>query len=188
MESWPGWGDTLTIETGHTGMDRLFAYRDFRLTSEKEGPLGVAHSAWVAINALKRTPVRASDFLENSELMEPVGGDPAGLLKKLPRFESGPDMHEERFSVRFDDLDVNRHVNNVSYIVWALECIPFDVHESAALAELNINFLAEAFHGERIVSHCAAVEDAPLEYRHSIVREEDGRNLASARTVWRTDF
>ena len=31
------------------------------------------------------------------------------------------------FEVRYDDLDVNKHVNNANYIVWALEVLNMDL-------------------------------------------------------------
>jgi medium-chain acyl-[acyl-carrier-protein] hydrolase len=43
-------------------------------------------------------------------------------LNKLPKIDAA-DV-ESRFFVRYHDLDINQHVNNVRYIEWLLESIP----------------------------------------------------------------
>ena len=106
-----------------------------------------------------------------------------GLAERIPALETHD--HEERFLVRYSDLDVNRHVNNVSYIEWAVESIPAVVQRESILAELEINFLAETFFGEYALSRCLPQDETHTVFRHSIVSENDGRELARARTVWK---
>ena len=37
---------------------------------------------------------------------------------------------EKTFHVRYDDLDINNHVNNTVYITWALEALDCDFRKS----------------------------------------------------------
>ena len=70
--------------------------------------------------------------------------DPFDEAARAPR---GPSA-EKAVEVRFADLDMNRHANNVSVIGWALEALPEEVVLGAPLRELEIEFRAEALHGE----------------------------------------
>ncbi len=183
MDAWPGWRDDIEVGTWPSGIEKLFAFRDFRFTDQKNHPLGSAVSAWVVIDTGTRRPVRVGKFLEKLKLSPHGSNGTDNLLKKLPVLETYD--HEERFLVRYSDLDVNRHVNNVSYIEWAVESIPAVVQRESILAELEINFLAETFFGEYALSRCLPQDETHTVFRHSIVSEHDGRELARARTVWK---
>jgi acyl-ACP thioesterase len=43
----------------------------------------------------------------------------------------------------YSDLDMNRHVNNVQYVVWAMDIVDLAVTEERQLRELEINFNTE---------------------------------------------
>jgi acyl-ACP thioesterase len=58
MDEFPGYGETVRISTYPSGFDRLFAYRQFVLTSVETGRrLGVAGSAWLTLNPANYRPV-----------------------------------------------------------------------------------------------------------------------------------
>ena len=76
-------------------------------------------------------------------------------------------------------------VNNVSFVEWVLECVPPSVLTTSVPAELEINFMAEAFYEDRIRAICQIPGSRDTEFQHSLIREQDNRELARARTVWR---
>jgi len=43
---------------------------------------------------------------------------------------------------RRTDMDANGHINNVTYLAWALETLPSEVYNTWHLAELEIDFKA----------------------------------------------
>ena len=88
--------------------------------------------------------------------------------------------------VRHRDLDINQHVNNVSFVEWLVESVPARVLKTSVLTELEINFLAEAFYEERLLAACHSQDSHPGVFLHSIIRQKDGQELARARTVWRS--
>ena len=58
MDDFPEYGDTLKITTYPSGFDRLFAYRQFVLSSAETGRrFGVAGSAWLTLNTADFRPV-----------------------------------------------------------------------------------------------------------------------------------
>ena len=89
------------------------------------------------------------------------------------------------FAVRYSDLDINQHVNNVNFVEWVIEGVPSATLSASVPAELEINFLAEAFHNDQILATCSPQNSDNTEFLHSLTRRHDGRELARARTKWR---
>ena len=92
--------------------------------------------------------------------------------------------------VEYADLDVNGHVNNVRYVEWALETMGAEHHAAHEVAELEIQFKAEAVYGDAAVIRTAQIVDAPPQpplsaYSHVILKSGTSRELARLRTVWR---
>ena len=56
------------------------------------------------------------------------------------------------FDVRFDDLDVNRHVNNANYIVWGFEPLDFDFRREHKLKIVDMVFKKEITYGSKVLS------------------------------------
>lgn len=54
-----------------------------------------------------------------------------------------------RFPVRPSDLDLNGHVNNLSFAQWILNASPLSMHREHALSSYEVNFLAEVCEGTR---------------------------------------
>jgi acyl-ACP thioesterase len=181
MTSYPAWTDDLTILTWPSGMQRLFALRDFQFKDQKDSTVGAALSAWLVIDTHKRRPVRIAPFIDR---LKPVEGDHIlpGPLDKLQPLDSHEG--ERKFQVRFRDLDINQHVNNTSYVEWILESIPAAVRKDAILSELEINFLAESFLHDRINANFLSQGTHNKLFHHGLYREEDGQELVRARTVW----
>jgi len=181
MNQYPGWGDTIQVHTWPSGIQRVFALRDFDLRQD-DCSIGSCISAWIIIDAANRRPVRPTSFARqlNPVNRKHVLEHPLG---KLPVLKT-PQI-EKRFSVRYRDLDINQHVNNVSYIEWLLECLPNIVENGRCLSELEVNFLGEALRGDTVLARCHNLDEKGQLLAHDILREADGRELIRARTSWR---
>ena len=178
----PGWNDRIQISTWPSGTQQLFALRDFELKGEDNQPIAAAISAWLVIDLQRRLPVRIAPFVER---LKPIEGGHilSARLDKLPALNNP--THERRFVVRYSDLDINQHVNNVNFVEWLVEGVPAATLNSAVPSELEINFLAEAFYEDQILAACSAQDPDNTTFHHSLTRQQDGRELARARTKWR---
>lgn len=183
IASFPVWQDRITISTWPSGAQRLFALRDFQLQDKHDQTVAAAVSAWLVLDVEKRRPVRIGPFIEK---LRPLEGQHIlpDTLDKLPGLEFR--THEKKFVVRYRDLDINQHVNNVSFVEWLVESIPIGVLNTSVLAELEINFMAEAFYEDRILAACHPLDPHNTSFHHSLIRQQDGQELARAVTVWRS--
>lgn len=138
----PSWGDIIKIETAGRGINKLFALREFRV-SNKEKVLAKAMSAWLLLDIDKKRPQRPEKVLP-SELFQP-NLDEKILPEKVPA--PNHSIVARNFHVNYSDLDMNNHVNNVSYIRWIED---FCMEINFPFRSLLINYQSEALLGENI--------------------------------------
>ena len=182
IADYPGWNDQIQVNTWPSGTQQLFALRDFKMNGAENQMIAAAISAWLVIDLQKRRPVRIAPFVERLKSIEGnhILDD---RLDKLPAV-SNP-VHEKSFVVRYSDLDINQHVNNVKFVEWVLEGIPAARLNASVPSELEINFLAEAFHEDQVLATCSPQDPDNSIFHHSLTRQQDGRELARAKTKWR---
>jgi len=183
MKRWPAAEENVVIETWPEAASRLFTERRFELFDESERRMGSVSTLWLVLDLERRRPVRL----------------PATVLERLTEHELGPEPrrfgdlappdpveNELGFTVRRSDLDLAGHVNNTSYIEWAIEAVPGEVWSTADLRELDIHFLSECHHGQSAVSRSQVVDRGDdSEVLHQLVRSDDDTEVARALTVWR---
>ena len=171
-------GERAEVVTWPSGADRLSALRDFEVRVDGE-VRARAVTQWIVLDLATRKPVRPGSVLP-LELVEPM----EHVLPPLPGRPAAPEPPEvERpFATRYRDIDRNLHVTNASYVEWACEAIPAAIWGARRLRSFEAYFIAECLHGSRILSRSAAAGDGV--FVHSVVREEDGKELARLRTAW----
>jgi len=180
----PAWREDVRVNTWPAGVHRLFALREFRIEEQSGREIGVATTGWLLLDLATRRPVRLPKDLEEIARRTParVLADPFDRLEEVESLEL-----QRPVGVRFSDLDMNRHANNVSVIAWTLEALPEEVVLRASLVELEIEFRAEAVRGDTVVVQAQRVSGEPASFLHRLVRESDGREIARARTLRRSD-
>jgi len=195
VDRYPAWHQTLEIETWPSGLDRLYATREFVL-SDEDGECARATSAWLVIDTARRRLLRPPAALSE---IDPPDRPPAIEVERSkmekPTSESA---HEQEFRVRYHDLDLNRHVNNVRYVEWALETMPTEWLDAHVLADLTLEFRAETTAGDPVRSTVHPVEpdnggsvrkasarDEHRTFHHHLRHAAEGHTLALAKTVWR---
>ncbi|NLJ82215.1 MAG: hypothetical protein GX330_03720, partial [Bacteroidales bacterium] len=73
------------------------------------------------------------------------------LSKKIPKiptveYPATPSF----FPVAYSDIDMNKHVNNTRYVLWAINEYPYEFHQNHKLKTCNIQFISQAKHLDRI--------------------------------------
>ncbi len=170
----------LEVETWPSGIDRLAALREFRVRGEDGAELARAVSRWYVLDLATRRPRPPLEVLDASRfrIEAPRAAAPGDhKLGALERWE-----REKRFHVRYADIDRNLHVNNGSYLAWAIEAMPREVWESSRVAALEVQYRAEGVLGSAVLSRVLPAGDGA--YLHGIVREEDAKELARLSTRW----
>jgi medium-chain acyl-[acyl-carrier-protein] hydrolase len=179
-ERLPRAGETVEVRTWPTGVDRLFALRDYLMVDSAGRTLAAGASAWLILDTAARRPVRIQGVFtppDTSAFSRAMECD----MDRLP--EAVPGGEEHLFPVRFSDIDWNRHVNNASYVEWLTESVGLNVAGGCRVRSLSIDFLAESVYGDTVSVRTVPAGPGP-EFTHALSRAGDGREIARARTQW----
>jgi len=182
MQKYPGWRETVRIETWPSGRENLFAIRDYRISSGQGEVIGNATTSWMVIDLARKKPVPLPDFVTQI----PIPDVPRALydpFEKLP--DPGNADLNRTFEVRLSDLDINQHVNFVNYIEWAVETVPAETRNDFRLEELEVSYRAESRYGDRIISGIQRSGQGNRQVLlHRLLRESDRKEVAVLRTGW----
>ncbi len=175
----PGWGETVTVETWPAELGKPFAIRDFRLVAG-DRELGVATSAWLLMDIVKKRPIRHFPPHLRDLHPDPPRRALADKFHRLPACDD-PD-HACDFISRRGDLDLNGHLNHVAAIAALLEAVPAQLADRHRLAALEVEFRGEGRYGDALEARCRQAESR---LHHVLIRKSDGKELARARSRWR---
>lgn len=169
----PEWGSKVDVLTWSRGAEGIYAYRDFELFGKSGERLAAAASQWLILDANTRRPRRTEEFKEHfpSNPHRRVFDHPFPR-EQAPTFTT-PDSW---FVIRLSDMDMNGHVNNVSYIRWAMDAFDIDFMKTHRLTDADVFFLAESKAGDTAGVSIIRLTDS--EYHAALIRQSDGKPLA----------
>lgn len=157
---------------------KLGAIREFLLLDDKGKPIIKASSQWILIDAARRKPITLRENLPMYQVIDErvIETD----FAKIPEPQRIDEKSE--FFIRFDDIDLNNHVNNAVYPLWASEAVGIEFRSIHTPSEIEISFKKEGLYGENVsveteINHLVSV--------HSIKASGDGRELARVRILWK---
>lgn len=173
MDRYPDWRETITIQTWPSSGDGLRAYRDFLILDSDENTIGKCLSYWLMMDIESRRPTRIP-----KKILEMAPKDANHVLPVSDVQFSAIDnaVSSQTFTVRKSDLDLNKHVNNVKYIEWALSCLP----DESKVSEIDIKFMAEAVLGDSIVAELKNSKISEFDNIHQLRRKSDQKTMAMA--------
>jgi acyl-ACP thioesterase len=131
-------GEELKLITWPSGNSGVKAFRDFEFRGADDRLMISATSQWVLIDLEKRTPLRFLDHLQKFDYL-----NARALNRHFEKFAEFDADKWVSFKCRYDDIDVNQHINNAAYIVWATESVGFEFRNNHKLKALEINFKKE---------------------------------------------
>ena len=102
-------------------------------------------------------------------------------FSKIPPFEN-PTASKE-FRIRYDDIDINQHVNNAIYPAWALEVLSFDFRKNHAIKTLDIYFKKDIATDGKILSEVYLDNELRTTY-HSIKNANNKEELCTLMIKW----
>ncbi|MHA7128170.1 acyl-[acyl-carrier-protein] thioesterase [Algoriphagus namhaensis] len=135
----PVWGEKFRLFTAGRGVNKLFAFREFLMCDQSGKPLIKGMSSWLLLDAQSKRPLRPELVLPEALFdpkLKPTWEPPKILIK-------GEKLEEIDLQVKPSDLDLNKHVNNTSYIRWAEDLIG-----ERGLRNCALNYLAECHLGD----------------------------------------
>lgn len=178
IERLPKIEERIVIDTWPAEGKLWGAIRNFLVKDEAGNVIIKARSQWVLIDIERRRPVILSKYFpEYNFIDEQVMEDDFSKLSLIEQPDNVKDI-----LVRFDDIDINNHVNNAVYPLWASEGLDVKYRKNHVPTEIEVCFKKEALLGERVEVRSVLSGD---ESYHSIIDQSCGAELAECRFVWK---
>lgn len=177
----PAIGQEVKVESWVQNTTQSFSVRDFHVIGPDGEIAVIARTSWMMLDITQRRPVKIP-----GNVLEKIPLTPGRLKEDLPLDKLMPGLPEgkaETFRVRYSDLDMNNHVNNITYVRWIMDGFDNKFRSELRLSMLEINYLSEALYGDKL-----ALQITPLMENNSFIitirRQADKKEIAVARTIW----
>ena len=157
MDSYPNWKDEISIKTWPKGTDGFFALRDFIIYKDGK-TIGRATTSWLILDRDSRRPRK----LENFNFIHENFLNETAINKKLDKINFKDQLAElDKRKVYLSDLDVNKHVNNATYVRWIMDSA-LQNSRNYDVKEFEINFISELLLNEYFVLNATEITNSEL--------------------------
>lgn len=137
----------LRVSTEPIYFRKFIGFRKYTICSESGECFVTAISKWAFIHKEKQRQLTIpSEFYGLFDVLE-TAPKPDRVRYT---FEEGTLYHCREYTALYSDIDVNGHVNNVSYYRWVLDSVPMWLIERFRPAEIKINYKREVLREEKI--------------------------------------
>lgn len=169
----------LHFKTEPRGYNKLFAFRDFEIINNGK-LIGKAASTWAMVDLDNKSMANLSEVLKDCPYMAPFEKRESDLIYGKIKTPEKFDL-QKVLEIRYDDLDVNRHVNNANYISWAYEPLSFDFRLKYKPKTIDIVFKKEITHDSKILVQVESVDKRTVSVLKNYETNED---LCLIQTEW----
>lgn len=142
----PKWHQKIDAETWIESLKGMRSIRDFEI-SHKKKVVAKASSLWVVLNTLRRRPeplaIPYHDLIQFPDRKATT--IPTGKIDL-----SKPAKTILTHQVKYSDLDIVGHVNNVKYMEWCLDSIDRELLDQNQIKAIDLNFLKEINYNDEI--------------------------------------
>lgn len=181
IETFPAWHETVNIESWLSPVKDKYLIRNFELFNSSGKIIGRGINSAVSFSLKERTGITLDLDVNRIQTLEREPALPHNF-EKLPLIEKCD--YESSTNVRYFDCDLYRHVNNVKYIQWCAEALPFEFLKKHTLCEIDINFRSEANFGDTLISKAVKGPDDGV-FFHVISDSTGTKDLVRMKSVWR---
>lgn len=148
----PKYKEKIDVETWSRKMERCYGYRDFEVYNKEKELIAKGTSKWVLIDIEKRRPIRIEDSVVRKYAVYNDKGYDV-FENEIEKMEEP--LEEElsfikEYTVQRRDIDVNKHMNNIAYLVLAYEMIPDEIYENNTFKNIRITYKKELKYAENV--------------------------------------
>ena len=163
-------GDVL-VRTEPIYFRKFIAYRRYEILDTEGQKIGSGVSKWAYIDPESRKQVNIPKVLNEVFGVDEHADKPGKLA--FQSIDTEPIEKLNRTAV-YTDIDINKHVNNVTYIRWALDALDSDFLDPFQLLELKVSFKKEVFEKQMVIIETIKKETAfGAVSQHNILNEEE---------------
>ncbi len=150
MDTMPHIYDEFFVETWVESVMRYFTNRNFRIEDKEGRSIGYGRSIWAMIDTETRQPVNLLD-VRDGEITDWVEAEKENPIDKPSRVKMSDSARlVGEYVARYNDVDINGHVNSVKSIEHVLDLFPVEAYSTKRLRRLDIAYVAESHAGDTL--------------------------------------
>lgn len=179
FEKFPKAWDNLFITTWAVEGKGAMCRRDFIAKDEQKNVVAKVATNWGLVNFDTKRLVNPFKTLNFPQLYPEYAFE-----TNFEKIEAPAETtYSKEFEVRYDELDLNQHVNNAIYFGWAIDTMPFEFLSQNNVKEIEVAFKKEAHAGMKILSK-VFYDTATKTSIHSIENAETNEELTGLKIKW----
>ncbi|MBO4658002.1 MAG: acyl-[acyl-carrier-protein] thioesterase [Prevotella sp.] len=151
MDEMPRMYARFDVETWVESAMRFFTKRNFKVIDQQTGKVyGYGRSIWAMIDTETRQPANLLDVNDGALLGYVEKDKPCPIAKSSRVNSSGQGELVAEIHPRYNDIDINGHVNSVKYIEHVLDLFSLEWYASHRLHRFEVAYVAEAHAGDTL--------------------------------------
>lgn len=187
-----GWPASFRVQTWAQEPYKFYCPRATQALDASGNELFCAMSHWAVVDLKTRRPLNPQGILARFEPKSAASGSPE-LGKRVSfnqhEFET---MFTYQPTIHYNDMDLNGHVNNIVYLDWMLDSLPFSFRDAYKVSQIDISYLAETYRDDSILVYTGLFREDSLSAQepqlvHCVFRllADGGKEtLSVAKTSW----
>lgn len=118
----PCWNEELIVKTWARKFEKVSSWRDFEVYDKDNNLIIIGTTEWVLIDAKKQRIAKITEEIKNAYGLLQKSVFNEEIVDKLQVEENAKKIYE--YTAKRRDIDVNHHVNNVSYLEFVYDVFP----------------------------------------------------------------
>lgn len=149
MDDMPNQYEHFSIQTWVENVYRLFTDRNFAILNKEGKIIGYARSVWAMINMNTRKPADLLHIHEGN-IVNYICDDMNCPIEKPGRIKVNTTDVSETLTAKYNDIDINGHVNSIRYIEHILDLFPIEYYRTMRVRRFEIAYVAESYYGDTL--------------------------------------
>lgn len=162
----PIWRETVLVKVSPAEITSVKVHFDYEIIDGQGDSVMRGGCCWIPIDLASGKPVRLDEFVD-------VEGESD---VRHPRLHF-PDLTEYSLEnshvIDINDMDFNRHMNNIRYLRVALAALPLDYMDRYDIVSVRMKFIRQSFIGETLRCRHQFTDASCLERVCSIINTSD---------------
>ena len=190
---YPKWREKIFVETwANKPFRRVLVPRIIEAKNENGELLFKATTLWAIIDLETQKPIEPNKILDIFGFPQVSKNEKFFLHKRDIINETNPIISKRKPNINYSDTDFNHHVNNISYIRWALRSMPNKYRNDYIIKKIDVSWLKQTFLNDNIEiittsEDINALKQDNATFYHKLLRKEDDEKTLSvfeAKSIW----
>lgn len=149
IDDMPNQYEKFTIQTWVENVYRLFTDRNFTIINQDGVKIGYARSIWAMINMNTRKPADLLN-MHGGNIVSYICQGEECPIEKPTRIKVETKEVAATLTAKYNDIDINGHVNSIRYIEHILDLFPIEYFQTLRVRRFEIAYVAESYYGDEL--------------------------------------